>query len=56
MQELGLAFGRESVIHAAITRGGLHKEITLEALRLGGIREIQGHPSAQKERIAHERQ
>ena len=56
MQELGLAFGRESVIHAAITRGGLHKEITLEALRLGGIREIQGHSSAQKERIAHERQ
>ena len=55
-QELGLAFGRESVIHAAITRGGLHKEITLEALRLGGIREIQGHSSAQKERIAHERQ
>jgi|TARA_B100000767_G_scaffold25269_1_gene22191 hypothetical protein len=56
MQELGLAFGRESVIHAAIMRGGLHKEITLEALRLDGIREIQGHSSAQKERIAHERQ
>ena len=56
MQELGLAFGRESVIHAAIMRGGLHKEITLEALRLGGIREIQGHSSAQKERTIHERQ
>jgi len=55
MQELGLAFGRESVIHAAIMRGGLHKEITLEALRLGGIREIQGHSSAQKERTIHER-
>ncbi len=36
--ELGLAFGREHVIHAALTRGGLTEKIRQEASRLTGIR------------------
>ncbi|MEM7470690.1 MAG: RNA-binding protein [Pseudomonadota bacterium] len=37
-QELGLAFGRESVIHGAVTAGGLSKQIKAEAIRLKGVR------------------
>ena len=37
-QELGLAFGRESVIHAAVSKGGLSARILLEANRLAGFR------------------
>ncbi len=48
MRELGLAFGRESVIHATIMNGGLYKEISLEALRIKGIREIRSCQSIQK--------
>lgn len=36
--ELGLAFGREHVIHGALAGGGLTKRIVEEAARLGGIR------------------
>ncbi len=36
--ELGLAFGREHVIHAALARGGLTDKIRQEAARLSGIR------------------
>jgi uncharacterized protein len=36
--ELGLAFGRESVIHAALAVGGLTEQVKLEAARLKGIR------------------
>lgn len=36
--ELGLAFGREHVIHAALLRGGLSKRVLLEAHRLAGVR------------------
>lgn len=36
--ELGLAFGREHVIHAALLRGGLSNRILLEAQRLAGVR------------------
>ena len=38
-QEMGLAFGRENVIHAAVTKGGLSERILLEANRLVGFRE-----------------
>ncbi len=38
-QELGLAFGRENVIHAAVSKGGLSARILLEANRLAGFRE-----------------
>jgi predicted RNA-binding protein YlxR (DUF448 family) len=37
-QELGLAFGRENVIHAAVSKGGLSARILLEANRLAGFR------------------
>ena len=37
-QELGLAFGRQSVIHAALGAGGLTKRVVEEAQRLKGVR------------------
>ena len=36
--ELGLAFGREHVIHAALAAGGLTKRVVEDALKLSGIR------------------
>jgi predicted RNA-binding protein YlxR (DUF448 family) len=36
--ELGLAFGRDRVIHAAVLAGGLADRVRDEALRLAGIR------------------
>jgi len=36
--ELGLAFGREHVIHSALAAGGLEKRIVEEAVRLQGLR------------------
>ena len=36
--ELGLAFGRETVIHAALGTGGLSKRVVEEAARLRGLR------------------
>ncbi|MFC7702699.1 RNA-binding protein [Plastorhodobacter daqingensis] len=36
--ELGLAFGREHVIHAALAAGGLTARVVEEAARLSGIR------------------
>lgn len=38
--ELGLAFGRESVIHGALARGGLSATVVENAARLMGVREI----------------
>lgn len=37
--ELGLAFGRDRVIHAAVLAGGLGDRVRDEALRLSGFRE-----------------
>jgi len=37
-QELGLAFGREHVIHAALGAGGLTRRVVEEAARLSGLR------------------
>ena len=37
--EIGLAFGRDHVIHAALTAGGLTSRIVEEAARLAGLRE-----------------
>ncbi|MEP5762246.1 MAG: RNA-binding protein [Litoreibacter sp.] len=37
-QELGLAFGRESVIHGALSAGGLSKQVKADAIRLRGVR------------------
>ena len=45
--ELGLAFGRETVIHGALAAGGLTQRVVEEAKRLQGVRENdggKGHP------------
>ena len=40
--ELGLSFGRERVIHAALGFGGLTERISEDAIRLSGVREVDG--------------
>jgi predicted RNA-binding protein YlxR (DUF448 family) len=40
--ELGLSFGRERVIHAALGFGGLTERIREDAIRLSGVREMGG--------------
>ncbi len=45
--ELGLALGRENVIHAAVQPGGLAERLTFDAERLSGFRE---RPPARNER------
>lgn len=40
--ELGMAFGRETVIHAALASGGLSQRVIEEAQRLQGLREMGG--------------
>lgn len=40
--ELGLAFGREHVIHAALAAGGLADRFREDAVRLSGVRENGG--------------
>lgn len=47
--ELGLAFGREFVVHGAVGAGGLAPRIVQEATRLAGLRGIDGGRSAGKE-------
>ncbi|MCF6304621.1 MAG: RNA-binding protein [Rhodobacteraceae bacterium] len=39
--ELGLAFGRDNVIHAAIMPGGISKRVLLEANRLIGLQKVE---------------
>jgi len=46
--ELGLAFGRESVIHGALGAGGLTIRVIEEATRLAGFREIDGGKATEK--------
>ena len=46
-QEMGLAFGRESVIHGALTKGGLSEQVITEGKRLRGVR---GHSGGDKPR------
>ena len=44
--ELGLSFGRERVIHAALGKGGLTERIREDAIRLSGVRvEVGGDPA-----------
>ena len=40
--ELGLAFGRQTVIHAALASGGLTQRVVEDANRLRGVRENEG--------------
>ena len=47
--ELGLAFGRENVIHGALSSGGLTARVVEEAARLAAIRETAEYSSARKD-------
>lgn len=47
--ELGLSFGRERVIHAALARGGLTERIREDAIRLSGFRVKDGGAAAGKD-------
>ena len=47
--ELGLAFGRERTIHAAVAAGTLARRIVEEAARLQGIGHGGGIPAAQRD-------
>lgn len=40
--ELGMAFGRQTVIHAALASGGLSIRVVEEAQRLRGVRKTEG--------------
>ena len=52
-EELGLAFGRQSVIHGALAAGGLSDRVVEEAARLRGLRETDGSNSAAgKDKVA----
>lgn len=44
--ELGLAFGRQNVIHAALASGGLADRVVEEAARLKGLRQTDGGKGA----------
>ena len=55
-EELGLAFGRGSVIHGALSTGKLSNRVVEEATKLRGLREIDGdETSAGKEKKPDER-
>ncbi|MEM7489654.1 MAG: RNA-binding protein [Pseudomonadota bacterium] len=47
--ELGQAFGRDRVIHAAVAAGTLAQRIVEDAARLQGIRVSGGDPAAEKD-------
>jgi len=47
-EELGLAFGRQIVIHAALASGGLTSRIVEEAQRLKGVRGFDGAKGRRK--------
>ncbi len=49
--ELGLAFGREHVIHAALAAGGLTTRVVEDAARLAGLRGQTGGVAAEKDTI-----
>lgn len=53
--ELGLSFGRERVIHAALAAGGLADRVREDAVRLSGVREKDGGSSAGKAKKTNER-
>lgn len=47
--ELGRAFGRDHVVHAALAAGGLSARVVDEAAKLNGLRKVDGGASAGKE-------
>ena len=48
--ELGLALGRENVIHAAVQPGGLAERLIFDAERLSGFRSAARKPASARER------
>ncbi|MBO9407228.1 RNA-binding protein [Shimia sp. R9_1] len=50
--ELGLAFGRQTVIHGALASGGLTNRVVEEALRLKGVREETVAAASGKDKTA----
>lgn len=53
--ELGLAFGRDHVIHSALAPGGLTDKVIRDASRLNGLRGHIGSSAAGKDSRADER-
>ena len=53
--ELGLAFGRQTVIHGALASGGLTQRVVEEALRLKGVRGKSVVAATGKDKIPDER-
>ncbi|MDH5454365.1 MAG: RNA-binding protein [Paracoccaceae bacterium] len=47
--ELGMAFGRDSVVHGALAAGGLTKRVVEEAAKLSSLRKMDGGKSAEKD-------
>jgi len=47
---LGVAFGRERVIHGALAAGGLSARVVEEAAKLAGLRKPDGGMAAGKDR------
>ena len=47
-QELGLSFGRDHVIHAALAAGGLTKRVVEDAARLSGLRGMNGENAPER--------
>lgn len=47
--ELGLAFGRDSVVHGALGAGGLSQRVVEEAAKLSGLRAANGGTDAGKD-------
>ncbi|MEX5728013.1 putative RNA-binding protein YlxR (DUF448 family) [Rhodovulum iodosum] len=47
-QELGLAFGREHVIHGALAAGGLTERVVEDAAKLSGVRKEDGGKTSGK--------
>jgi hypothetical protein len=54
--ELGLSFGRERAIHAALGGGGLTARIVEDAGRLSGLRASIGASAPERTKDSHERQ
>lgn len=53
--EIGLAFGRDHVIHSALAPGGLTDKVIRDASRLDGLRGHKGSSSAEKDSGTDER-
>ena len=49
-EELGVAFGRQRVIHAALAAGGLSTRVVEEAAKLAGLRKQDGGAATGKDR------